>query len=176
MRRSRKTASPSSSLTRLYSQRRRMAEVRQYRNRRSNYSPTLALFFLDHRVIFIILQKSSNPTFLKTACFWPSDGLTSESCIRITAYDVREKFSGLATPLGSAKLYISTLLNCQQTRFRVQLLSCTNTVAGFITLTIWRHERESSNASAESTPCKSLHHSNSLNVCILTADSVIRSM
>lgn len=111
-----------------------------------------------------IVEKSSNPSFLKTVCFWPSDGLTSESCIRITAYDVREKFSGLATPLGSAKLYISTLLNCQQSRFRVQLLSCSNTVAGFVTLTIWRHERESSNASAESTPCRSLHHSNTLNV------------
>ncbi len=114
-----------------------------------------------------VLQKSSNPAFLKTVCFWPSDGLSGESCIRVMAYDVREKFSGLATPLGSAKFYLSTLLECQPSRFRVQLLSSSNVVAGFLTLTIWRHERENAaNTSTESTPCRSLHHTNSLNVSI----------
>lgn len=112
-----------------------------------------------------LLQKSSNPSFLKTVCFWPSDGLNGESCIRVSAYDVREKFSGLATPLGNAKFYLSTLMESHPSRFRVQLLSSSNVVAGFLTLTIWRHERENATAtSTESTPCRSLHHNNSFNV------------
>lgn len=54
-------------------------------------------------------QRSSNPNFLTTVSFRASDGLTTETRIRITAFDVRERVSQTATPIGSAVVTFSTV-------------------------------------------------------------------
>lgn len=54
-----------------------------------------------------LFQGSSNPNFLTTVSFRASDGLTTETKIRITAYDVRERVSQTATPIGSAVVTFS---------------------------------------------------------------------
>lgn len=56
-----------------------------------------------------LFQQSSNPNFLTTVSFRASDGLTTETKIRITAYDVRERVSQTATPIGSAIVTFSTV-------------------------------------------------------------------
>lgn len=59
--------------------------------------------------MLILFQRSSNPNFLTTVSFRASDGLTTETKIRITAYDVRERVSQTATPIGSATVTFSTV-------------------------------------------------------------------
>lgn len=56
-----------------------------------------------------VLQRSSNPGFLVTVSFRASDDVMADSRIRITAYDVRERVSQTATPIGSAILVFSTV-------------------------------------------------------------------
>jgi len=108
-----------------------------------------------HLVMVLILfqQKSSNPVFLNTVTFRASDGLSSETRVRLTAYDVREQVSQTATPIGSS---VVTLGAVQETdRLRIPLLSLTGTTVGFLTLTVWILEPEDKGGSTESTPCRS---------------------
>ncbi|KAL6445197.1 hypothetical protein ACFW04_002226 [Cataglyphis niger] len=56
-----------------------------------------------------VVERSSNPNFLTTISFRASDGLTTETKIRITAYDVRERVSQTATPIGSAIVMFNTV-------------------------------------------------------------------
>lgn len=55
----------------------------------------------DYKCLFGFFQRSSNPNFLTTVSFRTSDGLTTETKIKITAYDVRERVSQTVTPIGS---------------------------------------------------------------------------
>lgn len=54
-------------------------------------------------------QRSSNPGFLTTVTFRTSDGLSTETKVRISAYDVRERVSQTATPIGSAIVTLNTI-------------------------------------------------------------------
>lgn len=54
-------------------------------------------------------QRSSNPGFLTTVSFRASDGLNMDSRVRITAFDVRERVSQTATPIGSAVMMFSAI-------------------------------------------------------------------
>ncbi|KAK7792356.1 hypothetical protein R5R35_009959 [Gryllus longicercus] len=100
-----------------------------------------------------VVERSSNPGFLNTVSFRASDGLSSETRVRLTAYDVREHVSQTATPIGSS---IVTLGAVQETdRLRIPLRSPSGTTVGFLSLTVWNLELEDKGGSTESTPCRS---------------------
>ncbi|PSN35360.1 hypothetical protein C0J52_11509 [Blattella germanica] len=100
-----------------------------------------------------VVERSSNPGFLNTVSFRASDGLSNDTRVRLTAYDVREHVSQTATPIGSS---VVTLGAVQETdRLRIPLLSPAGTTVGFLTLTVWNLEPEDKGGSTESTPCRS---------------------
>ncbi|XP_012140220.1 inositol polyphosphate-4-phosphatase type I A isoform X2 [Megachile rotundata] len=99
-----------------------------------------------------VVERSSNPGFLTTVSFRASDGLTTDTKTRITAFDVRERVSQTATPIGSA---IVTLNAIQDTpRLRIPLKSAKTTTVGFLTINAWNLEAEDRGNSTESTPSK----------------------
>ncbi|XP_026671555.1 type II inositol 3,4-bisphosphate 4-phosphatase isoform X3 [Ceratina calcarata] len=99
-----------------------------------------------------VVERSSNPGFLTTVSFRASDGLTTETKARITAFDVRERVSQTATPIGSA---IVTLNAVQDTpRLRIPLKSAKTVTVGFLTINVWNLEAEDRGNSTESTPSK----------------------
>ncbi|XP_031828360.1 inositol polyphosphate-4-phosphatase type I A isoform X1 [Nomia melanderi] len=99
-----------------------------------------------------VMERSSNPGFLTTVSFRVSDGLNTETKVRITAYDVRERVSQTATPIGSV---IITLNAIQDTpRLRIPLKSAKTTTVGFLTINAWNLEAEDKGNSTESTPSK----------------------
>ncbi|XP_069701186.1 inositol polyphosphate-4-phosphatase type I A isoform X3 [Periplaneta americana] len=100
-----------------------------------------------------VVERSSNPSFLNTVSFRASDGLSADTRVRLTAYDVREHVSQTATPIGSSVVTLGTV---QETdRLRIPLLSPAGTTVGFLTLTVWNLEPEDKGGSTESTPCRS---------------------
>ncbi|CAD1478010.1 unnamed protein product [Heterotrigona itama] len=108
-----------------------------------------------------VVERSSNPGFLTTVSFRASDGLTLETKVRITAYDVRERVSQTATPIGSA---IVTLNAVQDTpRLRIPLKSAKTTTVGFLTINVWNLEAEDRGNSTESTPSKECTSSSAMN-------------
>ncbi|XP_076286111.1 inositol polyphosphate-4-phosphatase type I A isoform X2 [Lasioglossum baleicum] len=99
-----------------------------------------------------VMERSSNPGFLTTVSFRASDGLNADTKTRITAYDVRERVSQTATPIGSV---IVTLNAIQDTpRLRIPLKSAKTTTVGFLTINAWNLEAEDKGNSTESTPSK----------------------
>ncbi|KZC04738.1 Type I inositol 3,4-bisphosphate 4-phosphatase [Dufourea novaeangliae] len=99
-----------------------------------------------------VVERSSNPGFLTTVSFRVSDGLNTDTKVRITAYDVRERVSQTATPIGSV---IVTLNAIQDTpRLRIPLKSAKTTTVGFLTINVWNLEAEDKGNSTESTPSK----------------------
>lgn len=60
-----------------------------------------------------IVEQSTNPHFLCTICFRQSDGFHSQTPLRFTVYDVREKVSATMVPIGYAEI----LLGVIQVRF-----------------------------------------------------------
>ncbi|KAL6256386.1 hypothetical protein P5V15_012500 [Pogonomyrmex californicus] len=105
-----------------------------------------------------VVERSSNPNFLTTVSFRASDGLTTETKIRITAYDVREKVSQTATPIGSAIVTFSTVQDTP--RLRIPLKSAKTTTVGFLTINVWNLEAEDKGNSTESTPSRNAVYSN----------------
>ncbi|XP_075229404.1 inositol polyphosphate-4-phosphatase type I A isoform X2 [Lycorma delicatula] len=100
-----------------------------------------------------VFERSSNPSFLNTVSFRASDGLTGNSRIRLTAYDVCEPVSQTATPIGSATVTLAALQESE--RIRIPLKSSSGSTVGFLSLTVWSLEREdTNNPSTESTPCR----------------------
>ncbi|EFN61196.1 Type II inositol-3,4-bisphosphate 4-phosphatase [Camponotus floridanus] len=99
-----------------------------------------------------VVERSSNPNFLTTVSFRASDGLTTETKIRITAYDVREKVSQTATPIGSAIVIFNTVQDTP--RLRIPLKSARTTTVGFLTINVWNLEAEDKGNSTESTPSR----------------------
>lgn len=86
-----------------------------------------------------LLQRCSNPQYLCTIIFRSCDGLNKNSLIRFTVYDVREKVSQTAVPLGSAEVALGLV---QETpRLRIPLQSNSGN-AGFITMTTYLPEQE----------------------------------
>ncbi|KAL6445199.1 hypothetical protein ACFW04_002226 [Cataglyphis niger] len=99
-----------------------------------------------------VVERSSNPNFLTTISFRASDGLTTETKIRITAYDVRERVSQTATPIGSAIVMFNTVQDTP--RLRIPLKSAKTTTVGFLTINVWNLEAEDKGNSTESTPSR----------------------
>ncbi|CAL1687252.1 unnamed protein product [Lasius platythorax] len=104
-----------------------------------------------------VVERSSNPNFLTTVSFRASDGLTTETKIRITAFDVRERVSQTATPIGSAIVTFSTVQDTP--RLRIPLKSARTTTVGFLTINVWNLEAEDKGNSTESTPSRNAVYS-----------------
>ena len=80
--------------------------------------------------------------------------MSVDSKVRITAYDVRERVSQTATPIGSA---IVTFGAVQDTpRLRIPLKSPKATTVGFLTINVWNLEAEDKGNSTESTPSRNI--------------------
>lgn len=107
---------------------------------------------------FYHFQRSSNPGFLSTVSFRASDGVTGDSRLRFTVYDVRERVSHTAIPLGSACVLLSAIQDTS--RLRIPLLSRTQTTIGFLTISTWMLEAEDRGSSTEHTPCRAPPSSN----------------
>jgi inositol polyphosphate-4-phosphatase len=86
-----------------------------------------------------IFQRSSNPLFLCTIVFRASDGLNSNSMIRFTAYDVREKVSQTAVPLGFAEISLGVIQDTSRLRVPIR---CQNNNVGFITIVTFTPEND----------------------------------
>ena len=56
-----------------------------------------------------IVESSVNPQFLCTIAFRQSDGFTSDSLLRFTVHDVREKMSLTAVPLAFAEVALGVI-------------------------------------------------------------------
>ncbi|XP_044733938.1 inositol polyphosphate-4-phosphatase type I A isoform X2 [Chrysoperla carnea] len=106
-----------------------------------------------------LVEKCSNAIFLTTIGFRASDGLTSDSQIRFIVYDVREKVSQTAIPIGSACIPLSSLQDAARLRVPLQEPNTKNTV-GFLTLNSWTLEAEDRGSSTEHTPCRSIPNNN----------------
>jgi inositol polyphosphate-4-phosphatase len=85
------------------------------------------------------LQRSSNPQFLCTIVFRASDGLTANTMIRFTAYDVREKVSQTAVPLGFAEISLGVIQDTSRLRIPIR---CQNNNVGFITIVSFTPEHD----------------------------------
>nr|XP_023030196.1 type I inositol 3,4-bisphosphate 4-phosphatase [Leptinotarsa decemlineata] len=105
-----------------------------------------------------IIERSSNPGFLSTVSFRASDGLSGETRVRFTVFDVRERVSHTAVPLGSACVLLSAIQD--SARLRIPLLSRTQATAGFLTVSAWSLEVEDRGSSTEHTPCRMSSHNN----------------
>ncbi|XP_012279461.1 type I inositol 3,4-bisphosphate 4-phosphatase isoform X4 [Orussus abietinus] len=101
-----------------------------------------------------VVERSSNPGFLTTVSFRASDGLTTETKVRITAYDVRERVSQTATPIGSAIVTFSAVQDTP--RLRIPLKSARAITVGFLTINVWNLEAEDKGNSTESTPSRNV--------------------
>ncbi|XP_045784070.1 inositol polyphosphate-4-phosphatase type I A [Maniola jurtina] len=85
-----------------------------------------------------IVETCSNPCFSKTILFRASDGLSRETIVRIVVYDVKERVSETAVPMGSTTLQLSTIQEAQ--RLRVALMTRDNKTVGFVTINGWSLE------------------------------------
>ncbi|KAJ8668424.1 hypothetical protein QAD02_010087 [Eretmocerus hayati] len=101
-----------------------------------------------------VVERSSNPGFLTTVSFRASDGIGPECRLKITAYDVREKVSQTATPIGSAVMNFSAVQDTP--RLRIPLKSAKATTVGFLTINVWNLEAEDKGSSTESTPSRNV--------------------
>lgn len=97
-----------------------------------NYS-SLFIFFFNFQ------QRSSNPQFLCTIVFRASDGLNASTMIRFTAYDIKEKVSQTAVPLGFAEISLGVIQDTS--RLRIPIRSQNNNV-GFITIVTFTPEND----------------------------------
>ncbi|KAF4518624.1 hypothetical protein B566_EDAN005949, partial [Ephemera danica] len=98
--------------------------------------------------------------FMPTEGRWVSDGLTPETRLRISAYDVREPVSHTSTLLGRSELKLGALIKDGAGRsVRLPLKSINmdslSHTTGFVTASSWTLEVETGKTSSESTPCKS---------------------
>ncbi|XP_014208606.1 type I inositol 3,4-bisphosphate 4-phosphatase isoform X3 [Copidosoma floridanum] len=105
-----------------------------------------------------VVERSSNPGFLTTVSFRASDGLTAECKLKITAYDVRERVSQTATPIGSAVMTFNAVQDTP--RLRIPLKSAKATTVGFLTISVWNLEAEDKGNSTESTPSRNVPNAN----------------
>lgn len=66
-----------------------------------------------------VIERCSNPQFICTITFRSGDGLNAKSQIRFTAYDVREKVTQTAVPIGWAEVALGVIT--ETSRFRIPL-------------------------------------------------------
>uniref|UniRef100_A0A336M172 phosphatidylinositol-3,4-bisphosphate 4-phosphatase n=1 Tax=Culicoides sonorensis TaxID=179676 RepID=A0A336M172_CULSO len=86
-----------------------------------------------------IVENSSNPHFNCTFQFRNGDGLNSATKIRFTAFDVREKLSKTAVPMGSAEIPLALIQETTRIRIPLQHLGVTK---GFLSVTSWAPEED----------------------------------
>ncbi|XP_037937151.1 inositol polyphosphate-4-phosphatase type I A isoform X2 [Teleopsis dalmanni] len=86
-----------------------------------------------------IVENSSNPQFLCTVCFRHSDGFNTDSMLRFTVYNIREKMSHTSVPMGFAEVALGVIQDA--TRFRIPLRSISGE-CGFITIASWAPDTE----------------------------------
>ncbi|CAG9864295.1 unnamed protein product [Phyllotreta striolata] len=103
-----------------------------------------------------VIERCSNPIFLSTVSFRPSDGLSRDTKVRFTVFDVKERVSDTAIPLGSTCVLLSVVQD--STRLRIPMTSRSQSTVGFLTISAWFLEREDKGSSTEHTPCKKLVH------------------
>ncbi|XP_055680609.1 inositol polyphosphate-4-phosphatase type I A isoform X2 [Lutzomyia longipalpis] len=101
-----------------------------------------------------VIERSSNPQFMCTITFRASDGLNSSSQIRFTAYDVREKVSQTAVPLGTAEIALGVIQDTS--RLRIPFRSNSGN-AGFITILSWSPDQDKKPSTSRS-PAKAAEH------------------
>ena len=108
-----------------------------------NFFISLIYFYLQsiicHKNNNTLFQRCANPQFLCTITFRACDGLNSNTTIRFTAYDVREKVSQTAVPLGIAEVNLGVLEDTA--RLRIPIRSHNNNV-GFITIVSFTPESD----------------------------------
>uniref|UniRef100_A0A182PTU4 phosphatidylinositol-3,4-bisphosphate 4-phosphatase n=1 Tax=Anopheles epiroticus TaxID=199890 RepID=A0A182PTU4_9DIPT len=80
-----------------------------------------------------VIERSSNPQFICTIAFRACDGLHSESLIRFTAYDVREKVTQTAVPIGWAEISLGVIADTSRLRIPLRTQACGES-AGFLTI------------------------------------------
>ncbi|CAH0577895.1 unnamed protein product [Chrysodeixis includens] len=85
-----------------------------------------------------IVETCSNPCFSKTILFRASDGLSGSALVRIEVYDVKERVSETAVPMGYTSMLLSTIQEAQ--RMRVALLTRDQKTVGFVTINGWSLE------------------------------------
>lgn len=95
----------------------------------------------------LFFQRCSNPQFLCTVSFRNCDGLDASSLVRFTVYDVREKLSQTAVPLGTAELALGHIQDTNRLRIPLRSTNQSNhqstsssaggASSGFITLSTW---------------------------------------
>ncbi|CAH1108079.1 unnamed protein product [Psylliodes chrysocephalus] len=104
-----------------------------------------------------VIEKCSNPIFLSTVSFRASDGLSRDTKVRFTVFDVKERVSDTAVPLGSTCILLSVVQD--STRLRIPIFSRSQSTVGFMTISAWFLEGEDKGSSTEHTPCKKpVHH------------------
>lgn len=104
-----------------------------------------------------IVDRSSNPQYFCTFQFRHGDGLNANTKLRLTAFDVREKISKTAVPIGYAEMQLAQIQ--ETTRIRIPFeLNCATT--GFVTITSWAAEDEKKvvNSPARRLEQKNLGH------------------
>ncbi len=55
------------------------------------------------------MQKSSNPSYLRTVTLRASEGMTDSTELRLTAYDLRERLTSTCAQLGRAQVTVEHL-------------------------------------------------------------------
>ncbi|XP_058831634.1 inositol polyphosphate-4-phosphatase type I A isoform X2 [Topomyia yanbarensis] len=81
-----------------------------------------------------VIERSSNPQFICTITFRTGDGLNAKSLIRFTAYDVREKVTQTAVPIGWAEVALGVITDTSRLRIPLRGQSTCGSNAGFITI------------------------------------------
>ncbi|CAB4066700.1 unnamed protein product [Lepeophtheirus salmonis] len=100
-----------------------------------------------------VVEKNSNPVFLRTTCFRPCEGVSDATSLRVTAYDLRERFTSTRSLLGSADVgTIESIKGSGRVRLKLESPNPEGRTAGFITLNAWSLITESHSASTDSTP------------------------
>lgn len=85
-----------------------------------------------------VVDGSSNPFYLTTISFSQSSGVSMNSRIRLSVYDVRERMTDVMTLLGRTTFTVSQIANTEGNRLRLPLTSIDNIRVGFITVQAWQ--------------------------------------
>ncbi|XP_058127328.1 inositol polyphosphate 4-phosphatase type II isoform X2 [Anopheles coustani] len=80
-----------------------------------------------------VIERCSNPQFICTIAFRACDGLHASSQIRFTAYDVREKVTQTAVPIGWAEIALGVIADTSRLRIPLRTQVCGEN-AGFLTI------------------------------------------
>ena len=87
--------------------------------------------------------------------FRESDGISGETTkIKVTAHDMRERFTSTATLLGTAHTTFSDLRQKGRLRLRLDSPNPEGRSAGFVTLTRWAHVSKHSRNFAQKNKVK----------------------